>query len=400
MRGWATGLLLAMAGLWLASRWAEARGFHGVVLVRAFSEAAMVGAFADWFAVTALFRRPFGLPIPHTAIIARNKDRIGDSLGGFVANNFLVPAVVLPRLAQVDVAARLADWLADRRNGRAVAGRLASTVPSLLAGEGDARLRAFLRAVVAKRLGQVEAAPLVGRILALLVAHRKHQALFDHALDWAALFLYRNRAVIRDKVASKSGRWMPDWVDDKLTEKILTGVSETVDEARHPDHPWREDFHEAILGLSDSLIHDPAYAAAGERIRDDLLRHPAVRAYFDALWADLRAVATADASRDDGRMQAGIERALQAFAARLREDEALRAMVNGWLERAVLAYVIPNRGEIGAFIAGVVRMWDTRTVVDKLELQVGRDLQYIRINGTLVGGLVGLIIHLLGQAMG
>lgn len=395
----ATGLLALMFALFVAATLYQDR-WPGLGYLRAFAEAAMVGAIADWFAVVALFRRPFGLPIPHTAIIARNKDRIGRSLGNFIANNFLAPGLVAAKMDQWDTAGRLAGWLADPATATRVAHRAAALAPPLLDALDDEAAAAFARATMTRALGSVQAAPLAARILSVLVARGHHQELFDRFLDTAADFLLRNEDTIRERVTDRSWKWLPRWVDRKLADKVMDGSLDTLAELRDPDHPWRAQFQAATLRLCERLAHDPALRAQGEAIKAETLRHPLVQDTLDSAWEEAKARLRAGLATDESVLTPAIERALAALADRLARDDHLRAVMNRWLRRAVERMVVPRRAEIGEFIAGVVERWDTRTLVDKLELQVGRDLQYIRINGTLVGGLVGLIIHALSRLLG
>lgn len=399
MKALAGGLLALMFALFVASTWYQAR-WPQLAYVRAFAEAAMVGAIADWFAVVALFRRPFGLPIPHTAIIARNKDRIGRSLGSFIANNFLAPGLVAAKLDSLDAAGRLTAWLAQPSTAAALAHRAAALAPAVVdALEGEAAA-AFARGTMTRALGSVQAAPLAARVLSVLVAHGHHQVLFDRFLDAAAGFLLRNEDMIRERVADRSWRWLPRWVDQKLADKVMDGSLDTLVELRAPNHPWRAEFQAATLRLCERLAHDPALRAQGEAIKAEMLRHPLVLATLDGAWEEAKARLRAELANPEGALAPAIERMVANLATRLEQDERLRALINRWLRRAVERMVVPQRAEIGHFIAGVVERWDTRTLVDKLELQVGRDLQYIRINGTLVGGLVGLAIHALSRLLG
>lgn len=399
MKRLATGLLALMFVLFIATTYYQ-RQWPMLAYARAFAEAAMVGAIADWFAVVALFRRPFGLPIPHTAIIARNKDRIGRSLGIFIANNFLAPGLVATKLESLDAAGRLAHWLAEPATAEAIARRAAGLAPVLLDALDDDAARAFARGTMSRALGSVQAAPLAARVLSVLIAHGHHQQLFDRFLDLTAQFLLRNEEMIRDRVTDRSWKWLPRWVDRKLADKVMDGSLDTLAELRDPNHPWRGEFQVAALRLCERLAHDPRLRAQGEAIKADMLRHPLVQATLDTAWDETRARLRAELSADEGALRPAIERAVAAWAARLAADTRLRGLLNRWLRRAVERMVVPQRAEIGDFIAGVVARWDTRTLVDKLELQVGRDLQYIRINGTMVGGLVGLIIHAVSRLLG
>ncbi|WP_255448394.1 DUF445 domain-containing protein [Telmatospirillum sp. J64-1] len=399
MRRLASGLLVLMLVVFIL-----ARQYMGVYpwlsYVEAFAEAAMIGAIADWFAVTALFRHPLRLPIPHTAIIPRNKDRIGQSLGRFISTNFLDPVLIRQKLRDMDSGRKVAHWLAQPDNARFLAVRMSGTVKPILEALDDEHVRVFVRDAITRRLAAVEAAPLLARVLGVLVAHRHHQVLFDRLLDISADFLYNHREELREKVEAKSAWWLPKFVDEKIFAKIVTGIEDTLLEMRDPDHPWRENFSVAVEEFCHHLLHSPEYRARGEELKAEFLANPEVQAYLGSVWNELRAHLLADLDESEGAIRTGLERALLSLGRRLDSDPKMQAILNRWLERIVLHYAVPQRDQIGRFIAGVVERWDTRTLVDKLELQVGKDLQYIRINGTVVGGAVGLLIHALTQAIG
>ncbi|MGE5502892.1 MAG: DUF445 domain-containing protein [Actinomycetota bacterium] len=399
MQAFATGLLLLMAVVFIACRMFEPR-WPALAYLRAFAEAGMVGACADWFAVVALFRHPFGIPIPHTAIVPRNKDRIGQSLGGFICNNFLAPEVVSAKLASLTLAHRVAGWLRTPENAAFVARRSAGLLPPMLEALEEEPVRRFFGEAARRGIETVAAAPLAARVLSVLVAHGHHQKLFDRAVEIGEEFLLRHADMIRARVAANSYRWLPRWVDDRLADKVLTGLLDTLAEMRAPDHPWRDTFHQAARDFITRLAEDPDTLAQGERIKAEVLANPLVEDYFDSLWTEVKGRLKADLAADEGMVRQGLERALLALGARLDDDPRMQSILDRWVRRAIERYVVPNRGEIGSFIAGVVARWDTRTLVAKLELQVGKDLQYIRINGTIVGGLVGLLIYALGRAGG
>lgn len=393
MRLVAGGLLLGMFGLFLGARQWQGE-FPRLGYLRAFAEAAMVGGFADWFAVAALFRHPFGIPIPHTAIIPRNKNRIGQSLGGFVANNFLSPDVLMPKVKAQDLAGRLGHWLRDPANARFVARRITAAGPPLVAAMQDEPVRRMLREVAVGRLRELAAAPLMARILTVLMAGGQHLALFDIGLAVARDFLINNQDAIHRKIIDKSRWWVPDWIDQRLAVEVIRGALETLDEMQDADHPWRLQFQDGVARLVARLAEAPETQARAETLKAEIIGHPEVQAYLESLWSETKRVILADLAGGE-RIERVLADGLSGFAGRLGEDPGLRDLVNSWINRAMLHVVVPNRLRIGGFMAGVVRNWDTATLVAKLELQVGRDLQYIRINGTLVGGMIGLLIHAL-----
>jgi uncharacterized membrane-anchored protein YjiN (DUF445 family) len=398
MRILATGLLVAMAGLFfLAGTLTPVHPAWGYV--RAFAEAAMVGGLADWFAVTALFRHPLGLPIPHTAIIPRNKDRIGDSLAAFLRSNFLVPRIVARRMARLDVARAIGRVLASPpREGamRAGAGKLAET---LLESLGDERLGQLFKSAAAQRLKSLDVAPLVGRLLASAIDEGRHRPMINATILWVGRTLDANESLFRQMIHDRAGsilRWTG--LDETLSTKILDGIFRLLgDMAEDRNHPLRVKAEEGLASLAQRLQSDPELQAKVASYRDAALANPAVADWLDGLWQNARA-AMLRAARDPQAVAAGkFGEAMRQMGTRLQEDVRVRVAVNRFARRATAAFVASYGDGIVTLVSETVRGWDARTVTGRLENAVGRDLQYIRINGTLVGGLVGVVIHIIDQ---
>jgi len=404
MRLVATALLVAMAGLFVASRHFGA-GRPGFDYLAAFAEAAMVGGLADWFAVTALFRRPLGLPIPHTAIIPANKDRIADSLAIFLRANFLTPQVVARRLHGLDAAGMLGGYLANPAaaeqtiSGQAgTPGRIGDSLSSLIADILETldpdKVGRPAKALLKNQIERIDFAPLLGQVLAGMIADGRHMPLIEGVLRRAGLLLEANepalRAMIRDR-ASTLMRWAR--LDDRLANALLDAVyallAETVVDR---DHPLRLRIDETLGTLAHDLMHDPAMGARVARIKADALANPAFAAWLDALWERSRSGLIA-LLRAPGGSMAGF--GLNGLGRALAEDAALRAMVNRFARRSLAGLANRHGADIVRIVSETVRRWDARTVTRRIESAVGRDLQFIRINGTLVGGLVGLALHAL-----
>jgi uncharacterized membrane-anchored protein YjiN (DUF445 family) len=398
----ATALLVAAALLYAVTLAWEAR-HPWLSWVRAFSEAAMVGGIADWFAVTALFRHPLGLRIPHTAIVPSRKDRIGAALGNFVQRFFLAPDVVTAKLAAAHPAQRLGAWLAVPANAHRVSGQLAAVLHRGAALLRDEDVQRVVDRGIMARLRGVPAAPLAARALELLTAGGRHHALLDDALRLLARLLEENDAVIRERIRAESPWWVPGRMEEKLGDRIVGGVERTLAAvAADPAHPLRQRYDEAVARFTASLREDPATMARAEQLKLELLAHPAVAAFAQELWGDAKARLAAYADRTADHAAAGpegepdaITRWLVALGERLQGDAALAATLDGGIARVVVAVVEQGRAEVAALIAGTVASWDAEATSRKIELQVGRDLQFIRINGTLVGGLVGVVLHAL-----
>lgn len=394
----ATGLLLVAAAAYALALWGAPR-WPWLAWVRAFSEAAMVGGIADWFAVTALFRRPLGLPIPHTAIVPARKDRIGAALGNFVQRFFLAPEVIAGKLASLHPSARMGAWLAAPGNARRVAGQVAGALHGAAGALRDDDVRTLVERGVVARLRRVPAAPLLARVLELVTAGGRHHALLDDALRLGARLLAENETLIRDRIKEESPWWVPGKVEARLGDRIVSGVERTLTAvAADPAHPLRQRYDEAVARFTVALREDPAMGDRAEELKQELLGHPAVGEFARTVWADARERLAAYADRladaTDGDPDA-LERWLAALGERLQADTALAARLDGAIGRLAVAAVQQARGEVASLIAGTVASWDAEATSQKIELQVGRDLQFIRINGTLVGGLVGVLLHAL-----
>ena len=398
-RGFATALLVVMVAAFIASSLLKAR-YPLLAYVCAFTEAATVGATADWFAVTALFRHPFGIPIPHTAIIARNKQRIGEALGRFICNNFLAPEVVAARLDHFDAAGWTARWLSDPAHRLMVVRQVSGALPVILEMLGTERVREFARGAIRGGIDSVAVAPLAARTLTVLADRGQEQQLLDFALGAGKDWLARNKDAVRARVAQNSGSWMPDWVDGRLTDRLVTGVLGLLTEMRDPAHPYRADFSVFVRQLAERLAHDPGLYEQCERVKSGVLDSTVVESYVGWLGREAGAWLSAEKTRPDSLLLSGVDHALQVVAEWLREDEPIRTTLNQSLRDAVLATVVPNRTEIGDFIAAEVARWDSSTIVARVENQLGEDLQFIRFNGTVVGGLVGLVIFVVQKLMG
>jgi uncharacterized membrane-anchored protein YjiN (DUF445 family) len=395
MRWVATGLLVAMAFVFLAAHRHE--DVHPAIgFVRAFAEAAMVGGLADWFAVTALFRHPLGLPIPHTAIIPRNKDRIADTLALFLRDNFLIPSVVARRMRRLDVAGAAGRWLADpggaRGRLRAGVGRLAADMLESLDQE---RLGGMARHALAGRLRALNVSPLLGQALDAAIAEDRHRPLLDGIVRWAARVIEANEHLIRDMVHARAGkllRWTG--LDETLANKIIDGLHKLVTEmAEDPGHPLRAKAEEGLTRLAEDLRHDPVMQARVERFKNEILDNPALAEWWMGMWEAGRAALLRIARDPDAALKGEFGAALRQLGETLQNDPRLAATINRFARRAAVGTAADYGDGIVRLVSDTVRGWDARTITGRLENAVGRDLQYIRINGTLVGGLVGVSIH-------
>jgi uncharacterized membrane-anchored protein YjiN (DUF445 family) len=382
------GVALALEGTW---PW--------LGYVRATAEAAIVGGLADWFAVTALFRHPMGIPIPHTAIIPARKDRIGRTLGRFVENNFLSRDVIARRVAGMRLGEKIARWLTEPDNTKRIARHVGSSLVAASQVLRDEDVMEAIERPIAQRVRAVKVAPLLGKVLAVLTADGRHQELLDEALRLGAKAAQDNEELIRRRVAEESPWWIPDLVDEKIHQKIIDGIENTLAEvARDPYHPLRARFDDAI----DKFIHDlrrsPATIARAEAIKEDILAHPALRDFAGSLWTDAKAALVRHADAPETTEPGAVQRGLQTLAQAVLDDPALLEKVDRWIVDGLVSAVDQYRHEVGQLIEDTVGRWDPDVTSRKIELAIGRDLQFIRINGTLVGGLVGLVLYTLMNA--
>lgn len=399
MKRVATLMLVGVALVFVVTRLLESQ-YPWLGFVRAFAEAAMVGGIADWFAVTALFRHPMGIPIPHTAIVASRKDRIGTALGNFVQRNFLTREVVTSKISAMKLGDRAAQWLARPENSRRLARHAAHGLSGAVGVMRDEDVQDLVDRGIVSRLRRMQAAPLMARLFELLTTGGRHQALLDDALRLAAKFLYENEAMIREKVKAESPWWVPGAVDSRVGDKIVSGVEKTlVDVAADPDHPLRQRYDEAVDRFVLSLRENPETIARFEQIKLDVLAHPGVADFSREVWGDVkgRIANYAEQLADDTEKEPDqLEKWLAGLGHKVLEDPVLSAKVNGWIVEIVSYSVEQAREEVAKLISATVAAWDADATSRKIELQIGRDLQFIRINGTIVGGLVGLILYSVG----
>jgi len=392
----ATGLLVVMAAVFFLTRAYEHR-YPALAYLKAFAEAAMVGGLADWFAVTALFRHPLGLPIPHTAIIPRNKDRIGAALANFLRENFLIPSVVARRMQNIDVAGAAGRFLqapsGEATRIRAGASRLIADVFESL---DDERLGGIVKSAISSRLRKMEVSPLLGHALASAINEDRHVPMLEAAIRWMARALDTNEPLIREMVHKKA-----NWVlklaglDAKLADAIIDGLRKLTSEmSTDPAHPVRIKVEEALAQLANDLQTKKETRARVEQIKEQLLDNKSVGLWIDTLWQKGRESIVKAARNPDAVLAGKLGEVLKSMGATLESDPRIRAAINQFARRAVVGMAASYGGSIVKLVSETIRSWDAQTVTNRLEAAVGRDLQYIRINGTLVGGLVGLVLHM------
>jgi uncharacterized membrane-anchored protein YjiN (DUF445 family) len=399
MKAAATGLLVVMAAVFAAGRLLE-HAYPALGYVKAFAEAAMVGGLADWFAVTALFRHPLGLPIPHTAIIPRNKDRIGEALANFLKENFLIPSVVARRMRNIDVAGATGRFLqtpaGEGTRIRAGASRLIADIFESL---DDERLGGIVKGAISNRIRTMEVSPLLGHALASAINEDRHVPMLEAAIRWTARALEANEPLIREMVRKKA-----NWIlklaglDAKLADAITDGLRKlTVEMSTDPAHPVRVKIEEALAQLANDLQTRTETRERVEHIKEQLLDNKSVSLWLDTLWQKGREAVIRAARNPDAVLAGKLGEVLRSMGGTLEKDRRIRAAINQFARRAAVGMAASYGSSIVKLVSETVRVWDARTVTARLEAAVGRDLQYIRINGTLVGGMVGLALHVVDK---
>jgi uncharacterized membrane-anchored protein YjiN (DUF445 family) len=390
-RAVATGML-ALAAAVFAGSLAVPDPNAWILLLRSVAEAALVGGLADWFAVTALFRRPLRLPIPHTAIVPANKDRIGEGLARFLDQHFLTRELLVAELRGLRVSERVAAWLADRRNATALAGEIARALPFVLRAVDDRQIKAFLGRALGAQLRSAPLSAFAGHFLRLVTAAGYHEAVLDRALDYARAFLARNEERLLDTVAERRRSWIPRAINREIARAMLRGAEELIDDLRKPDGAARRSLLSTLDEMAVELMNEPTEIAATDRPR--LPNLPELQAWLAASWDKGRDLLLADLEAPSSRLRRALALAISSIGETLGNDAAMRARLDAAIED-LLAEALPWRGELIRFVAEVVRKWEPKGFSDRIEMAVGADLQYIRMNGTIVGGLVGGALFLL-----
>jgi uncharacterized membrane-anchored protein YjiN (DUF445 family) len=395
----AASLLLFAAAVFVVAV-TVGHGHGGWGYLQAAAEAAMVGGLADWFAVTALFRYPLGIPIPHTAIIPRKKDQIGESLASFVQQNFLTQTVVGERLAAAEIPRRAGEWLMTPAHATRIAGEAESVLQAASSMLRDDEIRTAIAGYADRRIRAFDAAPVVSRVLIAVCDSGQHQVALTAALRGLSRFLELNRLVFRRRLTEESPEWVPNWVDDRLFNRLFSGVQSFVnDVVADPEHDLRTQFDRFLRDYAQALRDDPVKAQALEAAKLNLLEHPEVRGWLGGLWGQLKTALLNAAADPQSELRRTLESSIVRLGTSLAGDTELQARVDGWLQGGVTHVLARYSDDIAGLISSTVARWDAADTGRRLELQVGRDLQFIRVNGTVVGSLVGVLIYTVGQLL-
>ncbi len=368
--------------------------------LRAASEAAMVGAIADWFAVTAIFKHPLGIPIPHTALIPRGKDAIGRGLGEFIQGNFLAPGEVAERIRESHPAQRLGAWLSQPDNASAVSAQLATLTRTTVELLKDDEVQESIEGIVASRVRAIPLAPLIGGAIDNVMAEGRHHVLVDGVLSGIDKAVVENREVLRSRLGQESPWWVPETVDDAVFRRILEGIQSFIADLRaNPDHELRHDLDERAAELARQMRESPQTRLRVDELKEELLNNPEFRAWAAGLWKQLKKDLVHALERPESAARQRIEQTIVDLAHRLIEDADLQRTVDHWIADTAERTLAESGDEIVRLVAGTVERWDAKETASRIELLVGKDLQYIRINGTIVGALIGLLIHAVSEAV-
>jgi uncharacterized membrane-anchored protein YjiN (DUF445 family) len=395
----ATALLVAVTGLFVV---VTAIGVHGTLLgyVQAGAEASMVGAVADWFAVTALFRRPLGLPIPHTALIVERKDQFAATLGQFVQENFLNADVLVERVRSARLVPRLAVWLADEANAARFASHAADLVVNVADALRDEDVQPVLTAELTRALNAVEAAPLAGRALRVVIAGGHHDELFNAAVSAADHYLAEHHVELRDRFEAESPRWVPDSVYRMIFDRLYHRLRQRlVAMAADPGDETRRQFEEWIAGLPGRLETSPELRERGEQLKRDILGSVELRDWSSTLWQKAKDTLRSQAADPESELRRQLAAALVAVGLRLGSDRNLADGLERVVESGARALADQFHDELAGLVTGTIERWDAAETSSQLELLLGPDLQWIRINGTVVGAVVGLVLHAIALAL-
>jgi uncharacterized membrane-anchored protein YjiN (DUF445 family) len=394
-KAFATGLFLLMAGVFIMTTILQkTNDSHWLGYVRAFSEAAMVGALADWFAVTALFRHPLGLPIPHTNLIENSKEKLGNNLGSFVVNNFLSPQNIRPYIQKLKISGFVGEWLGKEKNQEVLIKNLSDIVLNVLNKLDDSTVSQFISKKVSEMTDGIKLNKIVGNGIGYILEKNDHQRIITNLSSQIKNYIIENDEMIKDRVKKGSYTFIPAFVDNKIADKIASGLSDFFKEIEEdPKHELRHLITQKIHEFSIDLKEDPKWEDEFQNIKNDLLKNDKLNEYSNDIWISIKNTLTKELQEEQSSLKNYLSRNLNEFSQNLKTDENLQNKIDNWVRVTAYKYILKNTHQFGNLISSTVGNWQGKELSEKLELEVGKDLQFIRVNGTLVGGLVGLIIY-------
>lgn len=394
-KAFATGLFVLMALVFIITTIVQkSSDSHWIGYVRAFSEAAMVGALADWFAVTALFRHPLGLPIPHTNLIENSKQKLGDNLGSFVVSNFLSPQNIRPYIQKLKVSNFVGEWLAKEKNQEVLIKNLSGIVLDILNKLDDSTVSVFISKKVSEMTENIKLNALLGNGINYLLDKNDHQKIITNLSAQIKNYIIENDEMIKDRVRKGSYTFIPTFVDNKIAIKVADGLADFFKEIEeNPQHEIRQLITQKIYDFSTELKQDPKWEDEFKTIKNDLLKNDKLNEYSSDIWISIKNSLIKELQEDESSLKNYLLVNLNEFSQNLKTDENLQNKIDHWVRVTAYKYILKNTHQFGDLISSTVGNWQGKELSEKLELEVGKDLQFIRVNGTLVGGLVGLIIY-------
>ncbi|MFK8298171.1 DUF445 domain-containing protein [Capnocytophaga cynodegmi] len=398
----ATALFLFMTLMYIAMVILQKKApeWSFVGYIKAFSEAAMVGALADWFAVTALFHKPLGLPIPHTNLIENRKKDIGDNLGNFVVENFLKAENIRPYVESINVSSFIVKYLSKEMNINILINEIKVKLEEIIENTNDKKITNFITEKSKLLLQEIELSTLISNVLEYLLKEKEHQKILDFIFLKIQSYILENKDLIHKKISQESAFFIPDFIDKILADKITAGLANYMAEAaENEEHSIRKEIENQLLLLKEDLKNEPHWKQKLEKLKDNLLQSENIEKYAESIWVYIKNFLKEDLSKplNDSILKSYLKKSILNFTNQLQTDKQLQNRIDGWSQKTIYQFILKNRNEAGLLISQTVGNWKGRELSEKLELEVGKDLQFIRINGTLVGGLVGLLIYVITQ---
>ncbi|SEH41013.1 DUF445 domain-containing protein [Epilithonimonas hominis] len=391
----ATGLFILMVMTFIAMTILQKQNHsHWIGYIRAFSEAAMVGALADWFAVTALFNYPLGVKIPHTNLIENSKEKIGDNLGIFVVDNFLSPENIRPYIQKLKVSVYVGDWLSKERNQDVLINELSSILKDIVNKLDDDAVVKFISSKAEEMTDSIKLNSVISNGIEYLLSKNDHQKIITNLSSQIKGYILENQQMISERVGKESFFLIPKSIDNKIAEKITKGLSDYFLEVeQNANHPLRSEITNKILDFSKELKDEPKWKTEFESIKSDFLQSDKIKQYSSDIWQSLKSSLIKELSEEDSTLKSYVKKNIDEFVANLQNDQQFQNRIDGWVRLTAYKYILKNTQNFGELISTTVGNWEGKELSRKLELEVGKDLQFIRINGTIVGGLVGLLIY-------
>lgn len=394
-KAFATGLFVLMAVVFIITTiMQKSDTSHWIGYVRAFAEAAMVGALADWFAVTALFHHPLGLKIPHTNLIQNKKEQIGDNLGSFVVGNFLSPQNIRPYILKLKVSHIAGEWLSKERNQEVLLRETATIALDILHKLDDKAVVNFISRKAREMSEDLKINSIIGSGLDYIVERNDHQRVVTNLAQQIKTYIINNQEMVREKVKKESYALVPKFVDDAIADKITSGLSTFFEEVESDSaHSLRNQITEKLLDFAHELRENNQWEEEFRSVRENFLKEEKLEQYSQDIWKSIKKSLSKELENDDSALKKYIQKNISELAQNLQHDEKLQYKIDHWIRVTAYKYILKNTHQFGDLISSTVGNWEGKELSDKLELEVGKDLQFIRVNGTLVGGLVGLVIY-------